>query len=301
MRYAVVDLGSNSIRMSVYEEVDDKLKRIFSQKELIGIIGYVKHSILSESGTMRIISALKSFSETAKIIGVEKFSCFATASLRNLKNSDETIERVKNETGVSIDLISGEDEAQLDFIGARSCLNLKNGLLIDMGGGSTEIIRFEDGAVLNLVSLPFGSLYLFKKKVKKILPTKKEIRSINDFVAKQLDSVEWLVNDFSDACIIGGTARSIARLHQEVFVRQREELQGYTFDAKDIRMLFDFIEQSKNERVKLITRISPERIHTIIPGLTAFLEIIKRAGCNTITISRYGVREGYLETRMLKK
>ncbi|HEY5585334.1 MAG TPA: hypothetical protein VIK78_12710 [Ruminiclostridium sp.] len=301
MKYAVVDLGSNSIRMSIYDQTNDNLNCILSQKELIGIIAYEKHGILAENGIIRILETLKSFLNTSKIIGSDLFFCFATASLRNIKNTEEVIKRVKSETGVEINLISGQDEARLDFLGAYGCLNFNDGLIIDMGGGSTEIIRFENGAILNLISLPFGSLYLYEKYVNEITPDKKEINLIKSFVAKQLVDIEWLPNSCNNVCLIGGTARAIARLHQELFSRQKENLQGYTFDTKDIKLLINAVDPSENGGIKLMIRVSPERLHTIIPGLIAFSKILKLSGCKTITISKNGVREGYLEEHVLNK
>lgn len=301
MKYAIVDLGSNSIRMCIYDQTDGNLKRIISQKELIGLIEYTKHGILLENGITRILETLISFLDTAQLIGTDHFCCFATASLRNIENAQEVIQKVKKETGIAINLISGEEEARLDFLGACGNLDFDDGIIIDMGGGSTEIIRFKKKVIQNLISLPFGSLFLYKKYVKKIMPNKKQTQRIKDFVVKQLSDIAWLPNSCSKVCLVGGTARAIARIHQEIFLRQKENLQGYTFDAKDIKLLFDAIELSKNDGIKFITRVSPERLHTIIPGLIAFSKIIKLSGCDTITISKNGVREGYLGEYLLNK
>ena len=300
MRYAVVDLGSNTIRMTIYDQINDDWNCILNQKEYIGIIEYKKNGILSENGVVRIIETLKSFLNISQTVSTDNFCCFATASLRDVKNSKSIIKRVKNETGIEINIISGGDEARLDFLGSYSDLDFNEGLIIDMGGGSTEIIRFQNCNISNLVSMPIGSLFLYKKYVNEIIPNKREIKSIKSYVKKQIINIEWLPDSCDKVCLIGGTARAIARLHQELFSRQSENLQGYTFDAKDIKLLLDTIIPTERDGIKILTRICPERVHTLIPGLIAFSKILKLSGCKTITISKNGVREGYLGEYFLK-
>ena len=102
-------------------------------------------------------------------------------------------------------------------------------------------------------------------------------------------------------CVIGGTARASARLRQEFFDHMQSDLQGYTFDSKDFGLMLKKIAGSKRKSSRIITRVTPERIHTLMPGLCAFSKITKLAGCKTITVSRNGVREGYLNEYVLKK
>lgn len=301
MKYAVVDLGSNTIRMSIYNQMKDTpVKCIFNQKEYAGIIEYKKKDVLTENGVLRIIETLELFKNIAQIIKVDQFCCFATASLRNIHNADEVLERVRSDIGVEINIISGQDEAKLDFLGAYDSLDFNKGLIIDMGGGSTEIIKFKDGAIENLVSMPFGSLSLFEKFVNEIVPNKKEIKTIKNHVEKQINNIKWLPDSCEKVCLIGGTARAIARLHQELFSRQKEDLQGYTFDFRDMKVLVETIIPIEKDGIKILTRVLPERVHTLIPGLIAFSKILKLSGCNTITLSKNGVREGYLAEYILK-
>lgn len=301
MRYAVVDLGSNTVRMSVFEENGGNVQHILSEKELLGLVEYTKDGVLSEEGIIRVVNTIGAYRETANAIGADSFGCFATASLRNIKNAQEVTGRVENEAGVVIRIISGEEEARLDFVGAYSASGLSSGLMADMGGGSTELVKFSGGGIVNSVSVPFGSLYLYKKFVGKILPGKNECGNIKQFVKSQFDSIEWLPGCSDTICMIGGTARAIARAHREISGRQRESLQGYSFDAGDIALLYKKIKDMGDKGIRLVMRVAPERIHTIIPGMIAFARIIKTAGCKTAVVTRNGVREGYLREHMIKK
>jgi exopolyphosphatase/guanosine-5'-triphosphate,3'-diphosphate pyrophosphatase len=298
MRHAVIDLGSNTIRMSVYDEADGYFKHILSEKELIGLIGYTNKGILQEEGILRVIETVKSFGETAAAIGIDSMGCFATAGLRIIKNADEVVRRVLEKTGIKVNIISGEEESRLDFIGVWRPEGIDEGLVIDMGGASTEIVRFKDGLIENSISLPFGSLLLFKRFVEKIIPDKKEIKQIRTFVKLQLSSAEWLPNSADHICLIGGTVRAIARLHRELYGRENDDLQGYSFGARDISEMLDRVQRMGSDGVKLLTRVAPERIHTIMPGLISYTQLIKVIGCQTASISRSGVREGYLREHL---
>ena len=294
MRFAVIDVGSNTIRMSVFDEANGGFKHILSEKEIIGLIGYVKKGVLEEDGILRVIETVKSFSETAAAISIDSMGCFATAGLRQIKNADEVVTRVLAQTGITINIISGEEESRLDFIGSLRPEGLEEGLVIDMGGASTEIVRFKDGVIENSISLPLGSLLLYRRFVEKIVPDKKEIKQIKRFVKLQLSSAEWLPHSAEHICMIGGTVRAIARLHRELYGRESDDLQGYCFKARDICNMLDRLISMGNDGVRLLTRVTPERIHTIMPGLVSYTQLIKVIGCKTASISRSGVREGYL-------
>lgn len=317
MKHAVVDLGANTIRMSVYENGGGALHHVMSEKEVIGLISYTKDGILKEEGIERILSTLGEFCNTARDIGADTFRCFATAGLRNIRNAREVLRRVKNETGVEIHIISGEEEAALDFQGAYRASGLSAGLMADMGGGSTELVLFRGEQIVNAVSVPFGSLFLYKKFVKRIVPTASEEKKIRAFVRRELSAIEWLkgcaagtaevvsgtagnlTGSSGDLCLIGGTSRAIARLHQEVYRRSGEPLQGYRFNARDIAGLHEKILKMGDTGLKLIARATPERLHTIFPGMLAFARIVRVSGASTVTLSRNGVREGYLQKYVL--
>ena len=300
MRYTVVDLGSNTMRMSVYER-NGSLRHIMSEKEMIGLIGYTTDGILSEDGITRVSDVLRDFKETADAIGTDYFSCFATAGLRNIKNTEHAVGLIRERTGVDVAVISGEEEARLDFIGAIGDCGLQAGLMADMGGGSTELVRFEGRHICNSTSLPFGSLFLFKKFVGEILPIRSELKDISKYVESQLENLEWLTGAGEHLCVIGGTARAAARIHQELFENRLYELQGYTFAADEFKKTLKTLTGLDKKCARVIARVAPERMHTILPGLAAFSQIVKYSGCKTVTVSRSGVREGYLNEYMLKE
>lgn len=299
MRRAVVDLGSNTMRMEVYDETGGNMKHIVSAKEVVGMIGYMEGGTLSEEGIVRVVDGLSAFRKTADAVGVEQICCFATAGLRAVNNADEVVRRAKEQLNMDIDIISGEEEARLDFAGAYIPTDVKEGLVVDMGGGSTEIVRFSDDHIDNCISLPYGSLYLYKRFVKKIIPRAGELKKIKEFVDRQLECVEWLKSVGGHICLIGGTGRAITRLHRDVHGRGIEPLQGYMFDAADIAALLQWVLSHPKAGVRSILRVEPERVHTILPGMAALSRLVSYAGVCTVSLSRSGVREGYIKSTQI--
>ena len=179
IKYAIVDLGSNTIRLSVYHILPDNHDELlFSKKDMAGLVNYISNGVLSESGIERACTTLEQFRTILQHFGMEKMYVFATAPLRNIRNTAHAVETIQNTVGVEVDVLPGDLEAQLGYYGALRSVNLKNGALFDIGGGSTELVRINDGKILRAQSLPIGSLNLFKSHVSKIWPKKKETEEI---------------------------------------------------------------------------------------------------------------------------
>ena len=141
MMHAVIDIGSNTMRMSVYNVTkDNQITLMFNKKEFVGLAGYVDETNrLSSKGIEKTIAVLDEFKQLLKSLRIRNAHAFATASLRNIDNTAEAKKVIENASGMRIQVISGEEEARYDYIGATFHAMFADGLLIDIGGGSTEI------------------------------------------------------------------------------------------------------------------------------------------------------------------
>lgn len=175
MKYAVIDIGSNTVRLAVYLTDRDNFSPVFSQKYTIGLAGYVTDGFLQPEGIRKACDTLlQCRSLIALFDGIAETYVFATASLRNVQNTQEAVDQIFMVTGFSVDVLSGQAEAYLDYYGVLHEAPLENGLLFDIGGGSTEIVTFaHDGPGL-IESLPIGSLNLAQAYVEKIFPKQKK-------------------------------------------------------------------------------------------------------------------------------
>ena len=180
---ASIDVGSNTIRLSIYQCETDGIKLLLNKKTMAGLAGYVEDGALSPKGVHKACSVLNSYKDIVHNFGIEQLYVFATASLRNISNSQEAVAQIEEKTGLAIDVITGEEEATLDFIGATRLMDVDDGILVDIGGGSTEIVVYEDGKILKATSIPVGSLSLFSGYVGGLIPTNEELMIAMDTAA----------------------------------------------------------------------------------------------------------------------
>lgn len=297
MKYAIVDIGSNTIRLIVYQVEDGKIQRVLSEKQTAGLVGYInKEDALAQDGIDILVTTLAQFKRTAETVLADEFHAFATASLRSVSNQAEVLTIVEEQTGISIRVLSGEEEAALDFTALRDAVGSESGLMIDLGGGSVELVQFVNGVRETSSTISFGSLSLYKNFVENILPTKQEMKDIKKHVKERIEEAPWLHGCATRAYLLGGTGRAMAKLYMKVFDAPGE-LSGYTMDTQKIKKL----RRALLADSMLIIRNCPDRIHTILPGITALRAITKAAGCETITVYDLGIREGYLKQYVLKR
>ena len=292
--YGVIDIGSNSIRLSVFQvEEGGGLTQLFQRKEMTGLAACVNEKgNLTRQGIRRAADTLERFRWALEKILVEETFVFATASLRNVGNTKEVVQELFRQTGYQVQVLSGREEALLDYRGARLSLGGGDGLLVDIGGGSTELVGFRQGKAEFAVSMPVGSLNLYKRCVSDLLPTQEELRKIRQTVRRELERQE-LPKDFQAEllCGVGGTARNTCKLCNEWFGRPSEE-RGFT--DKELKHMMDRCKHPDKEHMDSLLAVMPERIHTITPGMAILQTVARRFGCRQFAVSQQGVREGYL-------
>lgn len=296
---ALVDMGSNTVRMNVYKIENQNFDLLFTTKRNVGLAGYINDDKMSAAGIKAAIDTIFDFKSIVKQFGVDQFVVFATAALRNIQNSKEAVEMIEQETNISIDLISGEEEGRLDFIGAKEVVAANQGVLIDIGGGSSEIVIFEDSEILHAISLPIGSLNLYKKSVSHLLPSKSDRKKMKKLINEELDVVSHLFEkEYFSAIGVGGTIRAGRKLAQHIFDKTKSD---NDISTNELKKMLQFIEKDTRENLGVLLQQVSDRIHTITPGLMILRETLKRFNTSITTVSDYGVREGYLITNIINK
>ena len=289
MYTGIVDIGSNTIRLIIYNiDKDKNIEKIFSYKETAGLAGYVEKGLLNPNGIMILNRTLTQIKKITDDLSIPKVWYFATASLRNIDNSDAILKIIHDALGIDIDIISNEDEGYLSYYAMKSLLNDKlnseNGIIADIGGGSSEIVIFKGNRIIENTSLPIGSLNLHSKFVKGIMPDKKEIKAIKDEINANLSKIDN--NDtFSELIGVGGTFRLIPELLEN---------DNKVFTAHQLDNLIDCGKTDRNDLAKLILKTKPERIHTALPGMMIAKEIMKKCNVSKVLTDRVSVRDGYL-------
>ena len=184
--YGIVDIGSNTMRLVIYKVEGGKPRVLLNKKEMAELASFIQDGMMVADGINRACYILDSFNLLAKDLGVNNLHVFATASLRNISNSQAAVSEIEDRTGLAINLLSGAQEAEYDFVGAARTIDLKSGLLVDIGGGSTELVMYNNMQIQNSISLPIGSLSMYTKFVKHLFPTKKERKKIEECVREMI-------------------------------------------------------------------------------------------------------------------
>lgn len=297
MKYALIDMGSNSIRLSVYELDQTDFKILFREKIMAGLAGYVEHGRLTQEGIDCACRSLREFQNTLDLLHIRQMAVFATASLRNVSNTAQAVDRIHRVTGIPVEVISGEAEAEYGFQGAVCDVQTPEGLFVDIGGASSELALFSDRRVRQAVSVPVGSLKLYRDCVKKILPGKESRRRLEKTIQTAFDAAELKAFSASAHMVcVGGTARASLRLCRKLFGLPED---CRTFTAAQLDSLSKQLCKSTRDAAELILRCEPERIHTLIPGVMVLQYLVRRFDVTDLTVSHYGVREGYLRQKIL--
>lgn len=298
MIYAVIDIGSNTVRLSVYKVHGEKVTNLFNEKEQASLKTYVKDGILSEKGIDRLVSTLKKFKAVVdNFEDIDELHPFATATIRDAANRSEILDRVKEEVGLDIEIISGEEEAKLAFIGASSYVEVSRGILTDIGGGSSEVVIIDQNKVIKSTSLSIGSLSAFNDYVDGLFLNKDEKKDIDTAVKDLLESNKMYREEQELLCAVGGTARATLKFYNEYY---NESSYNTVMDASKLNdMIKEFIEKEPRDILDAILAVKPDRVHTLLPGMVILNRLTKYFYCEKISISQTGVREGYVYNKLL--
>ncbi len=282
-----------------YEIGSGRFKTLFKEKTMAGLAGYVKNGIMTKDGIDKACSCLLEFKHILESLDITEYSVFATASLRNISNTEESVSEIKKGTGFDIEVISGYDEAVFSCKGAMNDTEMENGVFIDTGGGSTEIVSLDKNEITDAISIPLGSLKLYSDFVTKILPKKSEASAMRNYIKKSIkdSGIKSVTSDDAIYCV-GGTARAILKISNSVFGAEKK---NRIITSSQMEKLIDLLCSDKKTAASIILKHCPDRIHTIIPGTLILNGVMQKMGCKKIVVSCFGVREGYLCQRILKK
>lgn len=295
MIYGIIDIGSNTIRLSIYRCEGEKVTRLLNKKTMAGLASYVKNGEITKQGIKKACEVLNEYNEIIENLKIEKSFAFATASLRNVTNTDDAVLEIKEKTGFNVDVILGEDEGIYDFIGATKVMDVSDGILIDIGGGSTEIVVYENKKILKSYSMPVGSLSMYSKYVSGLLPTDEEQMTIKSDVLCKLKEIDGLKPNII-ACGVGGTIRTVGKLQESII---KKDITGNVIKREHLKKIIKKFNNSRKMFLNKILKVVPDRVHTVIPGLIILNVIVEFYDIEEIHISSYGVREGYLFSKVL--
>ena len=301
MIQAIIDIGSNTVRMAIYEIENGAMELILKKKHMVGLAAYLNDNIMSQEGVDKVCHVLEEYKEFLDVFSINNIMAFTTAALRNCKNSKQVVSEIIDRTGINIVVISGDKEAEYDFVGATRNIDMSEGLLVDIGGGSTEMVYYENNQITHKISLHIGSLGLKKECCASFMPNSEEVK-------KMYARAEEMINNASDfmgikskvICGIGGTFKGTRALYNALYNKDRRNTNIDT--SKFYEMINRFGSTGKltqSESVILMKNI-PDRIHTIISGMVIADVIAKKFAAEKVIYSDSGVREGFIYSEIIK-
>ena len=296
-RVAIIDIGSNSIRMVIYGKVSRFAFHLLHEaksKVRISEDAYKHGGSLQEVPMQRTFDALSDFIQISHSFKVNKLLCVATSALRDAPNKKDFLHKVKQKLKLNIKIISGEKEA---YFGAIACANLlprqHNALSIDIGGGSTEFAYIDTNNVSHPISLKLGTV-----RMKELYFDSDDIKGAVKYIDKQL---EMLPIEKIDTLVgIGGTFRAIS---SSIMKRERyplNKLHAYEYDAATLKQFIKEILDAKNNKALKNLFIDNNRFDVIKPGTLILQRVLKKINISKIITSGVGVREGVYLADLLR-
>jgi len=302
MRAAVIDLGSNSVRLLIKDISDGLLATVHRELATTRLgRGVVKNSELDRQSVADTLSVVEDFIIKAKSMGAERIFAFGTSALREAKNSGEFIKKL-NELGLDVDILPGEKEALLSFIGARAGLGLsETALVMDIGGGSTELILGKE-QILKSVSLPLGAVRFTE------LYFKSEPPNFDD-VTKAGEKIRELCFEFASyfkeiqaenrvvAVGVGGTLTTLAAMDQKLEIYDADKVHGYVLKKASIDNIYSKLLKLTTDEKRKLPGLMPQRADIIAAGTFIARSIMENLDIDEITVSETDLMEGYLLDR----
>ena len=291
-RVGVVDVGSNSVRMVVFDGAARSPAYFYNEKIMCGLgKGLAETGKLSPEGRVRALAALKRFSLLAKGMGIGQLTVVATAAVREAEDGPAFQLQVLNETGLKMWVIDGGEEARLSAQGVLLGWPDAKGIVCDIGGNSMELARIGDGKVGKRVSTPLGP-----SRLQQVADSPKKRALHIDRILKEAQG--QLKSSGERIYLVGGSWRVIARLDMERRNYPLTVLHEYRMTPKGLLDTIDWIDTSDLAILRARTGTSPERMELVPLACEVMRELIKLLNPSEIDVSSYGIREGLLYEQM---
>lgn len=304
-KIAIIDMGSNSIRMLIMNIYEDGSYRIADQKkEMVRLSENMGNEMtLKPQAMQRTIYALNLFRKFIDSQQVDSIYAVATAAVRNAKNSEEFLERIRKETDFEFEVITGEDEAYYDYLGVVYTIDIDDCVIIDIGGGSTELIWVEARELREAVSLPYGAVILTEQFIGKEKYSIEKAEKIYRFMIEQLKTVKWLKKIKKLPLVgLGGSIRTLAKIDRKRIGFPLESLHNYQMTTKEVNYAYEsVIKANDEEERKKIPGVGKDRADIIVAGLAPLKAVMDYMKADKLIISGNGLREGVFYRHYVNK
>ncbi|WP_350333843.1 Ppx/GppA phosphatase family protein [Coralliovum pocilloporae] len=290
---AVIDIGSNSVRLVVYEQLGRAPAPVFNEKVLCELgRGIAANGRMAEDSVEKALESLRRFRALMNHMGVVQCFAVATAASREAENGPAFLAEAESILGTQVTVLSGKEEAQTAAMGVMAGMIDPDGVIGDLGGGSLELVDLSAGKARSGITLPLGGIRLQEQ-------SGEDLEKAKRICTRHLDGQPVLERmKGRPFYLVGGTWRSLAKLHMEQNDYPLRVTHHYRMDPKDALAFCKEIIQEELSRVDSIYAVSKPRRALLPYGAMALAELIRRGEPSELIVSIYGVREGHLYSMM---
>jgi exopolyphosphatase/guanosine-5'-triphosphate,3'-diphosphate pyrophosphatase len=304
MILAGIDIGTNSLRLLIAQIDRWMFREIYSDRKTTRLgQGTDSTGALGREAEERSLRALEDFSENIRRYNVQHIAAMGTSALRNASNAVDFILEAKKKTGLSIITISGEEEARLTLMGVALSLEgnartgrkkLEKALIIDIGGGSTEIIVTAHGRDTSIVSLPLGAVYLSERFIRHDPPDGRDLELMRSAIRSSLEKMMGGTRPARGSIFTGtaGTITTLASMVQGLETYDPKKINGTVLERKSIDNIVNTLGRMTLEERISIRGLDPGREDIILAGAVVTQEIMNYFGYSSLIVSDWGLREG---------
>lgn len=285
---AIIDIGSNSVRMVVYHALKRVPLPVFNEKYLCALgKGLARTKQLNPAGVEEAYKAIARFLVMAKRLQVASLDILATAAVRDAENGPEFVANLEEMHDIEVKVITGEHEADLAAKGILASVHEPLGISADLGGGSMELAVIEGIDVGHKASCQLGSLRILDS-------TDGSLSRMEKLIQNGLDEIPWL-RDATPHCIyaIGGGFRALAKLHMKRTDYPLDIVHEYVMSKRNVNQLVEKLLDMKPSQIADLPGISAKRAHTIIPTAMVLQKLLQHTGAPEVMFSVSGIREGF--------
>lgn len=290
----IVDIGSNSVRLVVFERLARNPNPLFNEKVLCAIgRNMVSTGRLDPAGLEAAYETLGRFRAIAESLGIKRLEVVATAAARDASNGREFVAKAQSICGSPVRILSGEEEAELAALGVLSGIPDADGVAGDLGGGSLELVPVAKGAIAGAgVTLPIGPLRLMDAAQGRI----ERARSIVDDQLRNVPGLDRLKGRTLYA--VGGVWRNIGRIHMAVSRYPLHVLHHYEMSRSEALKFADLLAHQSRKSLERMAAVTKRRAEAVPYGAVVMARLLKVTEIDRVVISAYGVREGVLQSKL---
>ncbi|MGE0680681.1 MAG: hypothetical protein AB7P69_07215 [Candidatus Binatia bacterium] len=294
----LIDIGSNAVRCLLVELTPENGFTVLRQERAQTRLGSGCVGELSETAVNNTVKVISSFLQEVRQADPTTESirtvAVATAAVRDATNRNEFLRRLKREAGISIRVLSGEDEARLGALAALERLAFRDGVVVDLGGGSLQVSLIRAGGVHRTASVPLGAIRTTKRFFKNDPPTKREVLALREEVQNRVRALLPATREGKTIVGIGGTVRTLASMQIATLDGPRPSRQGFQLWRSDITRLREQLEASSIQERRRLSGLKMERADIILAGTIVLEEVMALGGYGVLVVCKDGVRHGLL-------